>query len=87
MEVYDGTDNSHGVSSSTTIINGQTIVQSDVPFTATHSVNANCTMKETITDANSNVFHFDVFIGPNGGHQTFIETDPGVFAGGTATRD
>jgi hypothetical protein len=87
VEVYDGTEKSHGFSSTATVVNGQAAVQSDVPFNAVHSVNANCTMKETITDGNGNVFHFDVFIGPNGAHMTFVATDPGVVAGGTATRD
>jgi hypothetical protein len=56
-------------------------------FTGTYTVNANCTLKEVDTDVNGNVFHFDEFLGPNGNNATTIETDPGVVAAGTETRD
>ena len=86
VEVFDGNGHSHGFLTTVTVVNGQTTVSSDVPFTGAYTVNANCTAKETVTDANNNVAHFDEFVGPNGNQLIFNETDPGVVGAGTETR-
>jgi hypothetical protein len=87
VEVFDGNGTSHGFIETVTIVNDQTSVSSQVPFTATYTVSANCTVKEAGTDANNNAFHFDGFIGPNGNHMTLCLTDPGLINCGSENRD
>jgi hypothetical protein len=87
FEVFDGNGNAHGFYTEVTVVNGQTAVSSDISFTATYTVNANCTVKEVARDANNNVFHFDEFIGPDGNHMTVCVTDPGTVVCGAKNRD
>jgi hypothetical protein len=87
LEVFDGNGNSHGFFTTITVVNGQTTVSSQVPFTATYSISASCTVKESGADANNNAFHFDGFLGPNGNHMTLCLTDPGIINCGSENRD
>lgn len=87
LEVFDGNGNSHGFIETVTVVNGQTSVSSQVPFTATYTISANCTVKESGADADNNVFHFDGFLGPNGNHMTLCLTDPGLVQCGSENRD
>src|SRR5215831_15718220 len=79
IEVYAGDGTAHGVGTQTSIVNGQTTVQSNVPFTGVYTVNANCTVQETDTQGGVQS-HFDQFLQPSGDKFTFVETDPGVIA-------
>ena len=87
LEVFDGNGNSHGFIETVTVVNGQTTISSQVPFTARYTVNANCTVKESGADADNNAFHFDGFVGPNGDHMTLCLTDPGLVQCGSENRD
>src|SRR5262249_4138939 len=87
LEVFDGNGNSHGFITTATVANGQATVSSQVPFNATYTVSANCTVKESGQDAANNAFHFDGFLGPNGNHMTLCLTDPGFIQCGSENRD
>jgi|SRR5215831_4294894 len=87
LEVFDGNGNSHGFIETVTVVNGQTVASGQVPFTATYSISASCTVKESGADANNNAFHFDGFLGPNGNHMTLCLTDPGIINCGSENRD
>ena len=87
VEVFDGNGNSHGFLTTAAVANGQATISSTVPFTATYTVSANCTVKESGKDADNNAFHFDGFLGPNGKHMTLCLTDPGFIQCGTENRD
>lgn len=87
MEVFEGNGKSHGVSTTTTIVNGQTVIQSQVPYTGLYTINSDCSGSEVDTDVNHNLFHYTLNVGPSGTSEVFTETDPGVVAAGLETRD
>jgi len=87
LEVFDGNGHSQGFLTTATVVNGQTAISSQVPFTATYTVSPNCTVKESGADAENNAFHFDGFLGPNGNHVTLCLTDPGFIQCGSENRD
>ena len=87
LEVFGGNGTLRGVSTTTTIVNGQPVVKSQVPYTGTYTVNSDCTGTEVDIDVNSIAFHYILNVGPNGNKEVFTEVDPGVIAGGVETRE
>jgi hypothetical protein len=83
IAVFNGDGTAHGVATTTT--EGQAPA-SLVSYTATYSVQPDCTAKETDTDKNGVVTHFDDFTGPLGNTISFISTDPNVVSSGSETR-
>jgi hypothetical protein len=73
LEHFHGNGTSSGVSSYTDKNN----ILRQVPFTATYTVNPDCTGTYTATDENGTI-HLDVFLAPDGSEFNFIYTDPGV---------
>jgi len=60
-------------------------VLSQVPFTATYTVNPDCTGTYTATDKNGTI-HIDMFVAPDGSGLSFVYTDPGVVDAGSERR-
>jgi hypothetical protein len=73
LEHFDGNGTSTGVSTYADKAN----VLSQVPFTATYTVNPDCTGTYTATDVNGTI-HLDLFIARDGSEFNFVYTDPGV---------
>src|SRR5688500_1175667 len=65
-QVHDGKNKVHGRYSAN--IDGK--IFTNEPFTGTYAVNANCTGTATFTDGT----HYDLFIAPDGGMFTFVQT-------------
>jgi hypothetical protein len=87
LEVFGGNGTLHGVSTTTTIVNGQPVVSVQVPYTGTYTVHSDCSATEVDTDVHGNVFHYVLNVGPTGNTEVFTEVDPGVIAGGVETRE
>jgi len=58
-----------------------------VTSTGTYTLEADCTGSSIfIDDVTGETSHFDHFVGRDGDELTFIQTDPGVVAGGSERR-
>jgi hypothetical protein len=73
LEHFQGDGTSTGFS--TYADKGQ--VLSQVPFTATYTVNPDWTGTYTATDVNGTI-HLDIFVAPDGSEFNFVYTDPTV---------
>jgi hypothetical protein len=81
LEHFRGDGTSSGFSTYTDKDN----ILRQVPFTATYTVNPDCTGTYTATDENGTI-HLDVFLAPDGSEFSFVYTDPGVVDSSTERR-
>ena len=81
LEHFHGDGTSSGVTSYTDKDN----ILRQVPFTATYTVNPDCTGTYTATDENGTI-HLDVFLARDGSEFSFVFTDPGVVDSGLEQR-
>lgn len=82
IESYDGAGTMTGVFSGST--NG--VIDQDVLYTGTYTVNADCTSELTTVDPVAGELHFDQFVDPSGDEFRFAQTDEGVVASGSERR-
>ena len=73
IESYDGAGTMTGIFSGST--NG--VIDEDVFYTGTYTVNADCTSELTTVDPAEEA-HYDQFIDPSGDEFRFVQTDQGV---------
>jgi hypothetical protein len=81
LEHFHGDGTSSGVTSYTDKHN----ILRQVPFTATYTVNPDCTGTYLATDENGTI-HLDVFLAHDGSEFSFVFTDPGVVDSGLEQR-
>jgi hypothetical protein len=62
------------------------ILQQQISYSGTYTVNPDCTGSYTTVDENGISGHLDLFFGPDGAEVTFIFTDPGVVDAGVERR-
>jgi hypothetical protein len=78
LATYDGSGHAQDVVSLSA--NGK--ITRLLHYTAKYTVNPDCTVTETETDATGAVSHFDEWITPDGSLVAFVQTDTGaVFSG------
>jgi hypothetical protein len=82
IESYDGAGRMAGIFSGSS--NG--VIDEDVLYTGTYTVNADCTSELTTVDPVAGELHFDQFVDPSGDEFTFVQTDQGVVASGSERR-
>jgi hypothetical protein len=82
MESYDGAGTMTGIFSGST--NG--VIDEDVLYTGTYTVNADCTSELTTVDPVEGETHYDQFLDPSGDEFRFVQTDEGVVASGSERR-
>ena len=82
IESYDGAGTMTGIFSGG--ING--VINEDVLYTGTYTVNADCTSELTTVDPVTGEAHFDQFVDPSGDEFRFVQTDEGVVASGSERR-
>lgn len=80
VQVFDGRGRGHGFYSQS--MNGK--ISRRVRFTATYTLNPDCTGTYTATDVTRTVRHSDVYSLPSGSQVAFLATDPGVVLSGVA---
>jgi hypothetical protein len=83
IQVFDGRGHAHGFYSQS--LNGQILRR--VSFTATYTLNSDCTGTHTATDATGAVYHTDQYSLPSGTRVTFLGTDPGAVFSGTGVAE
>ena len=83
IQVFDGRGHAHGFYSQSA--NGK--ISRRVSFTATYTLNRDCTGTHTATDATGTVRHTDQYSLPSGSRVTFVGTDPGVVFSGTGVAE
>ena len=82
IESYDGAGTMTGIFSGST--NG--VIDEDVLYTGTYTVNADCTSELTTVDPVTGEAHYDQFVDPSGDEFTFVQTDQGVVSSGSQRR-
>jgi hypothetical protein len=82
IESYDGAGTMTGIYSGST--NG--VIDEDVFYTGTYTVNPDCTSELTNVDPVAGETHYDQFVDPSGDEFTFVQTDEGVVASGSERR-
>ena len=82
IESYDGAGTMTGIFSGST--NG--VIDEDVLYTGTYTVNADCTSELTTVDPEFGETHYDQFVDPSGDEFRFVQTDEGVVASGSERR-
>jgi hypothetical protein len=82
IESYDGAGTMTGIFSVST--NG--VIDEDVLYTGTYTVNADCTGELTLVDPVFGETHYDQFVDPSGDEFRFVQTDEGVVASGSGRR-
>jgi hypothetical protein len=82
IQVFDGRGHAHGFYSQS--MNGK--ISRHVSFTATYTLNPDCTGTHTGTDVTGVVVHNDMYSLPSGSRVTFLRTDPGFVASGVAEK-
>jgi len=82
-QVFDGRGHAHGFYSRS--LNGK--ISSRVSFTATYTLNPDCTGTHMATDITGTVVHNDMYSLPSGSRVTFLQTDPGVVFSGTGVTE
>ena len=82
IESYDGAGTMTGIFSGGT--NG--VIDEDVLYTGTYTVNADCTSELTTVDPLFGETHYDQFVDPSGDEFRFVQTDQGVVASGSERR-
>lgn len=80
IQVFDGHGRGHGFYSQS--MNGE--ISRRVSFTATYTLNPDCTGIYVATDATHTVRHSDIYSLPSGSQVAFLATDPGVALSGVA---
>ena len=80
-ETYDGAGHVAGVF--TASYNGEIVHRT---YTGTYTVNPDGTGSTLLTDSNSDVTHFDIFIRKDRDEVSYVETDPGVVSSGYERR-
>src|SRR5512142_1497081 len=83
IQVFDGHGHAHGFYSQS--MNGK--ISRHVSFTATYTLNPDCTGTHTGTDVTGVVVHNDMYSLPSGSRVTFLQTDPGVVLSGTGVAE
>jgi hypothetical protein len=83
IQVFDGRGHAHGFYSQS--MNGK--ISRRVSFTATYTLNPDCTGTHMGTDITGTVVHNDMYSLPSGSQITFLQTDPGVVFSGTGVTD
>jgi hypothetical protein len=82
IESYDGAGTMTGIFSSS--ING--VIDEDVVYTGTYTVNADCTSELTTVDPVTGEAHYDQFVDPSGDEFEFVQTDEGIVVAGSERR-
>ena len=82
IESYDGAGTMTGIFSGSS--NG--VIDEDVFYTGTYTVDAACTSELTTVDPVFGEAHFDQFVDPSGDEFQFVQTDEGVVASGSERR-
>ena len=82
IESYDGAGTMTGIFSGSA--NG--VIDEDVVYTGTYTVNADCTSELTTVDPVSGENHYDQFVDPSGDEFEFVQTDEGVVSAGSERR-
>jgi hypothetical protein len=80
IQVFNGRGQAHGFYSQS--MNGK--ISRRVSFTATYTLNPDCTGTHTLTDATGTVRHSDQYSLPSGSQVAFLAADPGVVLSGVA---
>jgi FlaG/FlaF family flagellin (archaellin) len=83
IQVFDGRGHAHGFYSRS--MSEQ--ISSRVSFTATYTLNPDCTGTHVATDITGTVVHNDMYSLPSGSKVTFLQTDPGAVFSGTGVTD
>ena len=82
IESYDGAGTMTGIFSGSA--NG--VIDEDVVYTGTYTVNADCTSELTTVDPVTGENHYDQFVDPSGDEFEFVQTDEGVVSAGSERR-
>ncbi len=83
IQVFDGRGYAHGFYSRG--MNEQ--ISKRVSFTATYTLNPDCTGTHMATDITGTVVHNNMYSLPSGSQVTFLQTDPGAVFSGTGVTD
>jgi hypothetical protein len=81
IESYDGAGTMTGIFTGSD--NG--VIDQDVFYTGTYTVNADCTSELTTVDPSGEA-HYDQFVDPSGDEFQFVQTDEGFVAAGSERR-
>ena len=83
IQTFDGRGHAHGFYSQS--LNGKILKR--IGFTATYTLNPDCTGTHTATDATGAVWHTDQYSLPSGTRVMFLGTDPGAVFSGTGVTE
>ena len=82
IKSYDGAGTMTGIFSGST--NG--VIDEDVLYTGTYTVNPDCTSELTTVDPVGGENHYDQFVDPSGDEFEFVQTDEGIVVSGSERR-
>ena len=69
-----------------TVNSNGVVVENNETFTATYSINADCTGTVVFNRADGSLVHFNMYVSPSGEQFRLVETDPGSVDAETVTR-